>query len=261
MNQKTASKLLEINRKFYEDFGKAFAKTRLRLQPGVKRIVGELPAIGKWLDIGCGNGTLAAAMASGGKSGLYVGIDFSPALLDEALKSTADLKESQLSMRFYLFDLGQENWVDVLNEKLVKDGLMEAGEKFSNILAFAVLHHIPGAENREKILRQARGFLPVDGLFVHSEWQLDKSRRLMARRLPWDTIGLESDAVEEGDTLIDWRYALPGQEERVGIRYVHVFSTKELSDLAGRSGFAIDEEFESDGKGGKLGLYQKWRVV
>ena len=73
-------------------------------------------------------------------------------------------------------------------------------------------------------------------------------------------VGLNSSQLEEGDTLLDWRYALPGQEEQRGLRYVHLFSRQELSLLAAESGFKIDSEFESDGKGGHLALYQIWKT-
>jgi len=60
---------------------------------------------------------------------------------------------------------------------------------------------------------------------------------------------------------LDWRHALPGQAEQSGLRYVHLFSRLELAELAASSGFIIEQEFESDGEGGKLGLYQVWRSV
>jgi hypothetical protein len=74
-------------------------------------------------------------------------------------------------------------------------------------------------------------------------------------------LGLQNEDLEEGDTLLDWRRALPGQAEQAGLRYVHLFSRPELAGLAAQSGFAIEQEFESDGKGGRLGLYQVWRAM
>jgi len=52
---------------------------------------------------------------------------------------------------------------------------------------------------------------------------------------------------------------LPGQPEQIGLRYVHLFSRSELTELAAQAGFSIENEFESDGDGGRLGLYQAWR--
>ena len=83
--------------------------------------------------------------------------------------------------------------------------------------------------------------------------------RLMARRQPWSAIGLEEEQVDKGDHLLDWRYALHGQQEQVGLRYVHLFDHFELEGLAAETGFRIEDTFESDGRGGRLGLYQIWK--
>jgi hypothetical protein len=40
---------------------------------------------------------------------------------------------------------------------------------------------------------------------------------------------------------------------------VHLFEHGELAGLASSTGFEILEEFESDGTGGNLALYQVWR--
>ncbi len=83
----------------------------------------------------------------------------------------------------------------------------------------------------------------------------------MARRMPWEFVGLSNADVEPGDTLMDWRYALPDQAERVGYRYVHLFTRAELADLAEKAGFEIVDEYESDGEGGRLGVYQRWTKI
>jgi len=74
-------------------------------------------------------------------------------------------------------------------------------------------------------------------------------------------VGLAEEDVEPGDTLLDWRSALPDQPTRVGLRYVHLFSRAGLGVLAEQSGFAVRETFESDGTTGNLGLYQVWQAV
>jgi hypothetical protein len=76
---------------------------------------------------------------------------------------------------------------------------------------------------------------------------------LKSRIQSWDSIGLNSEEVEDGDYLIDWRAG--GQ----GLRYVHIFDVPELNILAGETGFEIIESFHSDGEGGNLGLYQIWK--
>ena len=58
--------------------------------------------------------------------------------------------------------------------------------------------------------------------------------------------------MDPGDYLLDWRSG--GQ----GLRYVHHFSREELGALAAAYGFEVVETFESDGEGGRLGLYGVW---
>jgi hypothetical protein len=121
------------------------------------------------------------------------------------------------------------------------------------------MHHIPGNEHRLHILQQLHEVLKPGGSFIHSEWQFQNSPRLAARVQPWSLVGIDPGDVEEGDTLLDWRHAITGQAEHQGLRYVHQFSREELKSLAKASGFEIEQEFESDGAGGHLGLYQLWR--
>jgi tRNA (uracil-5-)-methyltransferase TRM9 len=258
MNEQTLSILLETNRVFYRRFGRAFAATRRRIQPGVQQILRQLPdwcccqANGCWLDLGCGSGALAAIWSQRGECGEYVGMDFSPQLLEEARTTLAEMNQPDAlssPVSFLQGDLSEPDWAAVLE-----------GRQFDGLLAFAVLHHIPGKELRLRILRKARELLVSGGCFIHSEWQFQHSPRLMERRQLWEKIGLSAEDVEAGDTLLDWRHFLPGEIEEIGLRYVHLFNQAELAELAGQSGFEIVQEFHSDGSGGKLGLYQIWRA-
>jgi tRNA (uracil-5-)-methyltransferase TRM9 len=248
MHPTTQSILLDLNRQFYQTFGRAFAATRRRIQPGVRRVLGELPPDGRWVDLGCGSGALAKAWAETGRKGLYLGLDFSAALLEEARQGLKPVPQG-LDVHFERADLSDPGW---------SRGLRDAS--FDGALAFAVLHHLPGVDLRQRVLEDVRGILKPGGLFVHSEWQFQNSPKLMARRQPWEMIGLQDADVEAGDTLLDWRYALPGQPEQVGLRYVHLFDREELARLATDTGFEISAEFESDGEGGRLGLYQIWKA-
>lgn len=246
MNEDTISILLVLNQRFYEQFAGAFAQTRRRIQDGVRRALGMLPDEGDWVDLGCGSGALAQAWIQAGRASHYLGLDFSVDLLAEARKLVGANEWVELRVA----NMGDEHWADGL----------EKGA-FRGALAFAALHHVPSAALRLRVLRQIRGLLSEGGWFVHSEWQFQHSPKLMARRLPWERAGLSEVDVETGDTLLDWRFALPGQAEQVGLRYVHLFSREELAGLAAQSGFEISETYESDGEGGRLGLYQVWKAA
>ena len=77
MRQDIFQRLLNINREFYQSFGQAFAQTRRRVQPGVRRALAQWITNGDWLDIGCGSGTLSREWRSAGLKGSYTGVDFS----------------------------------------------------------------------------------------------------------------------------------------------------------------------------------------
>jgi hypothetical protein len=81
----------------------------------------------------------------------------------------------------------------------------------------------------------------------------------MARVLPWRLADMAEEDLEEGDTLLDWRYH-PGESGAApGLRYVHLFTPEELQALARKTGFEVVTAYESDGSGGRLGLYQVWQ--
>ncbi|NTW44649.1 MAG: methyltransferase domain-containing protein, partial [Anaerolineaceae bacterium] len=95
MRQETIQSILDINRQFYQTFGDAFAATRRRIQPGIRRILADLPGDGHWLDLGCGSGALALEWIRLEHTGSYTGIDFSTPLLAEAQRSLSEVSEAK----------------------------------------------------------------------------------------------------------------------------------------------------------------------
>ena len=237
MNPTTVSRLLDLNRQFYQTFGMAFSLTRQRLQPGVIRLLKQIKPTYHVLDLGCGNGELARQLARGGHTAIYTGVDFSPTLLEAAID------DQPIDFTFLLADLTTPGWETVLPDV-----------QYDLALAFAVLHHIPSQELRLQILGTVRSRLTQGGRFIHSEWQFLNSPRLSARVQPWETAGLSASDVDPGDYLLDWR------QGGSGLRYVHHFSASELSELAAQAGFEVVESFLSDGENARLGLYQVWQV-
>lgn len=234
MMPETAARLLALNRDFYHTFGRPFAATRRRLQPGVRHLLPRIQAADSVLDLGCGNGELARVLARNGFCGRYLGLDFSRPLLDEAgpLPENFAFREADLTASDWAADLQAQSW--------------------SLVVAFAVLHHIPSAAWRLRFLRNVHALLVPGGQFFHSEWQFLLSEKWRQRIQPWSEVGLDEAAVEPGDYLLDWRSG--GR----GLRYVHHFSREELETLATATGFVVRETFSSDGENGQLGLYQVW---
>ena len=258
MDAHTQQTLIDLNAQFYQTFGAAFAATRMRIQPGIRALIQEMQPTGKWLDLGCGNGALGKLWAEQKRGGCYVGLDFSAALLEHAEKLTAGLASDELSLTYAQAGLTDSIW-PVEQAPLVEQLFPDAVIAFDGVLCFAALHHIPGSEVRKAVLQHVHRVLRPGGLFIHSEWQFQNSPKLMARRLPWSTIGLEDAQVESGDTLLDWRFSLPGQAEQIGYRYAHLFTEEELAGLAAGTGFSIQKSWYADGKSGNLAIYQIWR--
>ncbi|MFZ5881465.1 MAG: class I SAM-dependent methyltransferase [Chloroflexota bacterium] len=236
MNSTTAARLIALNREFYDRFGEDFSATRGRLQPGVLRILDSLRGNETILDLGCGNGEVARALARRRHRAPYLGLDFSLPLL-----RAADSHLEGFPATFREADITSMAWANNV-ERLT----------FNVVCSFAVLHHIPSEELRLNLLHTVHGLLTDTGRFILSNWQFLNSEKLKARIQPWDLVGLSSADVDEGDHLLDWRRG------GAGLRYAHHFSTGELSSLAGRTGFRVLDSFLSDGEGGRLGLYQVW---
>ena len=248
MEERTAEKLLAVNRRFYTEFGAAFAATRRRIQPGVGKVLGSIPreTASDWLDLGCGSAVLAQIWAGQGRTGSYTGMDFSGPLLQEAISGTAGLSSKDLEISFIPGDLMDPDWP-----------LPLAGKLFDGICAFASLHHIPVRENHRRIFTQVRQLLRPAGRFIFSVWQFQNSPKLMQRVQPWSLVDIDQADPESGDTLLDWRYALAENAGKTGLRYVHLFSESELASLAEECGFDITDRFRSDGAEGNLALYME----
>ncbi len=236
MDTLIAKKLIDLNQKFYNQFGTSFSATRQKLQPGVQRILDSIGKNDSVLDIGCGNGLFLRTLAQRGHQSALLGVDFSlPLLRDAGSSCGVEFREFQLSE------------LSVNSEQLL------ITDNWSLITCFATLHHIPSNEIRLDILRTVKKLLKPNGKFILSNWQFLNSEKLKLRIQGWEMVGLTNQDVDEHDYLLDWRSG------GAGLRYAHHFSANELLELAHQVEFRVEAQFLSDGENGKLGLYQIWR--
>jgi len=235
MNSDIAKQLIQLNHKFYNEFGDEFSATRGRLQNGVMKILETIQEDESVLDLGCGNGLFLQTLSKRGHKSPLLGVDFSlPLLRDAESSGGVEFREIQL------------NQLSVNSEQLL------ITDNWSLITCFATLHHIPSHEIRLDILRTVKSLLKPDGRFILSNWQFLNSEKLKSRIQDWSKVGLTNQDVDENDYLLDWR---SGGE---GLRYAHHFSSEELHTLANQVEMRVEAEFLSDGENGKLGLYQVW---
>ena len=244
MDSQTQERLLEINREFYAQNASSFSKTRRNVQPGVRQLIPSIPHNAKLLDIGCGNGNFALALAHAGFEGSYFGIDGSLAFIQEAQQAVALLKTTA-EFHFHTAELSSPHWADAFQPG-----------SFDLVTCFAVLQHLPGKALQQAIFTQSALLLRSGGQLMLSAWQVFQSPALTARILPWEMADIDPKQVESGDILLDWR-AGPASEQPA-CRYVHVFTSEELITLGEAAGLSLNSEFYSDGKNQRLALYQVW---
>lgn len=235
MDPDIRDRLLDVNRRFYQSLGRAFADTRGHPQPGIVRILDQLQPDASVLDLGCGHGLVADYLSRTGHQGRYLGLDSSPELLRLARERPYDHPVS-----FELADMADPNW-----EKNIPG-------VYDLVCAFAVLHHLPGSQFRRTWSREAASTVAQGGRMAVSVWNFLSEPSLRERILPFSEVGLDDSAVESGDYLVDWRH------QGSGIRYVHHFAADELQDLAEVTGLEVSGTFLSDGRNKRLGLYQIW---
>ena len=227
-----ARRLLRINARFYQQFGAEFAASRSALQPGMLRALPALTGCAAVLDVGCGNGRFGGALPAPVR---YVGVDSSAALLGCAAQ--------RAHASFLQLDLMDPAWV------------LRVRRRFPAIVCFAVLHHVPGARRRLRLLRQLHGLLQPGGVCVLSVWQFAHVPRLRRKICDWQQAGVMAGQVDAQDYLLDW------QRGGSGLRYAHQFSLAELAQLCARAGFEVRQTYRSDGATGDMGLYVILRAV
>jgi len=279
MQPSIAQRLIELNRRFYTDFGEPFSATRGRIQPGVQRVIDSLEGDETILDLGCGNGELARTLARNGHHGAYLGLDFSLPLLADAESVpegfSAEFREVDLTSDWSVIarpsaprghrpetgsvatkqSQGTSELEIATRPSVARTSSSKGNDTFDIVFSFATLHHIPSHKIRLNILKTVHKLLAPDGRFIHSNWQFLNSPRLRHRVREWSEAGLSESEVDENDYLLDWRSG------GMGLRYVHHFNEEELAELAQASGFQIVDTFYSDGKEGNLAIYQTWIVA
>ncbi len=237
MNSQLVNQLVGLNRQFYAGFAHTFSETRSGSQASLDKILTYISSGVKALDLGCGNGRLAQKLDAAGRELNYWGVDFSQELVNIAAARCARLRH--VKAQFHVADITQIGWHRQASPLLGFPPL-------DAVLALAVLHHIPSFELRRAVLQDAHSLLRAGGQLIMTNWQFTNSARLRKKILPWQTIGVDEDELEPGDTLLDWKRGGTGQ------RYCHLVTENEAQRLAEQSGFSLVEQFYADAN---LNLY------
>jgi tRNA (uracil-5-)-methyltransferase TRM9 len=241
--------LARIDRSFYREHADDFDRTRAGSWRGWapvaewaerrQRAAGRPLSL---LDLGCGNGRFGAFLAGRlSRPVEELGVDASVPLLARA-RVTA--RREGRRGRWLALDL------------VCGVGLEAVAGSFDLIVAFGLMHHLPGRDRRTCLLAQAAARLSPGGRLAASFWQPEGDPRLAPRLLDAErhlrALGEPTDGLERGDHLLRWG---PLEADDGPLRYCHHTDEVEADALAAAAGLPVVERYRADGRSGRLNLY------
>jgi SAM-dependent methyltransferase len=233
MDTETIAYLNDINRRFYRVTAASFDETRQQAWPGWSQL---LPYLAdntplSVLDVGCGNGRFGIYLAeSFNRSIDYHGIDNNETLLaqaQEAVRPHANITATfeQRDVVFTPPDTGS----------------------YDLVVAFGLLHHIPGNTVRRRFLQALAERVANAGWLAFACWCFYEFDRFRKRITPWPQTWAER--IERHDYLLDWRRG------ETALRYCHYVDDDEHRKLVIATGMQHTATYRADGFTGTLNRY------
>jgi tRNA (uracil-5-)-methyltransferase TRM9 len=213
----TIQKLNQLNQLFYQRAAIEFDQTRQKPWSGWPKLLPGLTEVARTrqqhrqplriLDLGGGNGRFGIFVAQQLTSQLpdlhisYCNLDSDPTLLQFAQLAFTN---QEFHSRYPFFqstciqvDLLKDDWAALL----ATDHHEPA---FDIVVLFGVLHHVPGQQTRQTLLRSAADLLAPGGKIIVTVWQFVHHQQLMNRALrAEETLRLFPD-LEDNDFILDW---------------------------------------------------------
>lgn len=257
MRDEIIQTLLEKVKKDYSVISERFDETRRNPWEEFEWFAAYLEQNQKLLDVGCGNGRLAAFLKN--KKIEYTGIDNNKELIAIARGRHPYAK----------FAIADQTAVHFPNES------------FDHVWNIAAFHHVPSKKLRLQALKEMKRVLKKDGLLILTVWNLwqKKYRKYTVKSILHNLLFGE---YEYNDTFIPWGKVSPSaaalidknaklgrcrfatdlidrgtklgfhpvscvrpvsRKEKLVMRYYHAFRPMELRDLLKKAGFALIDEF------------------
>ncbi len=252
MDTKTAHILVDLTGDFYRREAKSFSQTRQNAWAGWTRVLDEVSDVCvpgmNVLDLGCGNLRFERFLA--GTDNLN-SCDFTAYAIDNCAPLVQhELNAAAVDVHFQ--DL------DILNTLLQRINLADAIEAppCDLTVAFGFFHHVPGKNNRIRLLQTLIDKTQQGGYVVVSFWQFLNSEKLRTKAeettaYGCTAAGIDIDALDEGDYLLGW------QQDPDVFRYCHHFSEHEIDELANTVAARAREvtRFSADGETDNLNRY------
>lgn len=263
--------LIELDNRFYREHAGSFSATRSAPWDGWRELAGFLRSEGGWggcprasadgpsvrhvFDLACGNLRFERFLMSE-----FPQVDLSFTAWD-GCPGLAEAKEGlPLSYR----------GIDILGLLLHGAQAGDApGEPAALSVCFGFMHHVPGEELRQGLLKLLVGSTEPEGVVAVSFWQFMSDPRLRRKAAAADALAAAAAAskatsggpdapaegapwpLDEGDHYLGW------QGDPSPLRYCHHFDEAEIDRLAASAGPLARElaRYSADGASGALNRY------
>jgi tRNA (uracil-5-)-methyltransferase TRM9 len=241
MDRATQLALNALNQRFYASIADEWSESRKHPWPGFARVLASAPSAGplRVLDVGAGDGRFAHYLYEREAEAHYLGCDASAALLARARARTLGPHA-----RFLQLDFFRQSLTAALS-----------GQRFELICLLGVLHHVPGQEQRVRLLRELASHLTASGVLALTFWRFDEDERFASRALSFRDYNehnpepISVSQLEPGDTLLRWGSA------GAPPRYCHFPPPAAREQLIAASTLRISERFHADGRTDRLNEY------
>lgn len=241
MNPTTRRQLNDLNRRFYRERAEEFGATRQHPWPGWELALrfgasspAETPC--RVLDVGCGNGRFARFLLEDRPVGRieYTGLDQSRELLSLARLQCKAGKGDRL------------DWLERnLFSPDAEDPLPDT--KYDLVVAFGMLHHVPGFEMRKQLLQALARRVGPRGRLIFTVWLFERSQRFRDKIVPWAQYNRDAREVIDSGDLEPGDYVMSFGPGDGSLRYCHASDDAEIEALTLELDLEPIARFTSDG--------------
>ena len=209
MNKNNTQKIIEKTRDDYDSIAEEWDLSRNRASQLKINLTERIEPKSRILDIGCGNALILPFVLK--KNAFYRGIDISEKLIEISKeKYKKEIEEGRVE-----FFVGQATELSFQNEE------------FDFIISFAVLHHIPSKELREKFFEEIMRISKPNAKVKITVWNLYNKWANSRFDISNQLAGKQS-----GDVVVPWK----ATQGKIINRYLYQFSKEELFSLAENAG-------------------------